>query len=952
MAELVSPGVSVTVTDESFYAAAGTGTVPMILIATAQNKTAPDGTGIAAYTTPAQAGKVKLITSQRELLTNYGNPVFKTLGGTPLHGHELNEYGLQAAYSFLGIANRAYVLRADINLDALEARTSPPTSSPAAGTVWVDSSASRIGLKRWNGTDWVLQSVRVLTALEVDGTSAQDNVLPKSLIGLNGEFAVAYVDSTGTAVSNIKIYQKLNNSWHHVNISDTGTTTSWETASGGLDFQVASHTALPAAKSTGSSLAVGDLVLQTTAPNNGTQIVVSEFNSTTGQFVSSNIVNFEHSREAYAAYDVLGGVENGDLWADFASQSATISLKDQTGPGAITLVRQDAGFQDAVLTTTAVHTAGTVALKIIINDNDVVHDDDGVIEVTFNGFDANNDGNITAGDVITAIQSALSAADPALTQSTEILVSESAGFINVISRNGLDVRFEAGNVAGFGPGSVFIGSEPSPTDPVSFSNWSSLQYVAASGAPSGLVQNGTLWYDSLIADNYVDILRNNQGVWETYAGDVNVAASEPTTRSDRLSALQTGDIWVSAADLENYPALYKWTGTAWAAIDSTDQVSKNGIIFADARATPASSLDADAPNAELYPFDILLWNKRASGGNVKQWNAVTNRWVDYSGNKNDGTPYMLRKAQRQAVVRQLQAAIASNIDIRNESNRFNLISCPGYPELLDEMVTLNTDRKETAFIVADAPLRLAADATSVQNWATNTNNAVENGEDGLTTNYTYSAVYYPHGLTSSLDGTNIVVPASHIALRTLAFNDQVAFPWFAPAGFQRGIVTNATSVGYIDRTSGEYVPVSLSEGQRDALYINKVNPIGNFPNRGLVVFGQKTLSGTTSALDRVNVARLVVYIRERLDDIVRPFLFEPNDEITRQNAKVVVDRFLGNLVSQRGLFDFVTVCDTTNNTPVRIDRNELWIDVAIQPTKSVEFIYIPIRVQNTLGQTN
>jgi phage tail sheath protein FI len=84
---------------------------------------------------------------------------------------------------------------------------------------------------------------------------------------------------------------------------------------------------------------------------------------------------------------------------------------------------------------------------------------------------------------------------------------------------------------------------------------------------------------------------------------------------------------------------------------------------------------------------------------------------------------------------------------------------------------------------------------------------------------------------------------------------------------------------------------------------------------------------------------------------MKPFLFEPNDEITRQNAKVVVDRFLGQLITQRGLFDFLTVCDTTNNTPARIDRNELHIDIAIQPVKAVEFIYIPIRIQNTLGQS-
>jgi len=271
--------------------------------------------------------------------------------------------------------------------------------------------------------------------------------------------------------------------------------------------------------------------------------------------------------------------------------------------------------------------------------------------------------------------------------------------------------------------------------------------------------------------------------------------------------------------------------------------------------------------------------------------------------------------------------------------------------MIDEMIALSTDRRNTAFVVGDTPFRLKADATSLTNWATNANNASENGEDGLLSSSPYAAVYYPSGQSTNLDGTNVVVPSSHIALRSLAFNDQVAFPWFAPAGFQRGLVSNATAVGYVDPTSGEFVPVTLNEGQRDTLYQNKVNPIAQFPGRGLAVFGQKTLNPNASALDRINVARLMVYIRERLDDIVKPFIFEPNDEVTRANAKSVVDGFLDQLIIQRGLFDFITVCDGTNNTPARIDRNELYIDIAIQPVKAVEFIYIPIRIQNTLGQT-
>jgi len=311
----------------------------------------------------------------------------------------------------------------------------------------------------------------------------------------------------------------------------------------------------------------------------------------------------------------------------------------------------------------------------------------------------------------------------------------------------------------------------------------------------------------------------------------------------------------------------------------------------------------------------------------------------------------LRHAQRSMVVRAMQAAVNANEDIRNEGLRFNLIGCPNYTEMMDEMVSLNVDRKETAFVVGDTPMRLAADNTSITEWATNANNAAANGEEGLTVANPYAAVYYPSALTSGLDGTDIMVPPSHMILRTMAYNDQVAYPWFAPAGYQRGLVSNATSVGYLDAETSEYRPVALSQGQRDNLYVNKINPIGTFTGRGIVVFGQKTLNPVASALDRVNVARLVNYIRDRLDEAMRPFLFEPNDDITRQNAKTTVDRFLGQLVTSRGLFDFLTVCDSSNNTPDRIDRNELWVDIAIQPVKSIEFIYVPIRIQNTLGET-
>jgi phage tail sheath protein FI len=225
-----------------------------------------------------------------------------------------------------------------------------------------------------------------------------------------------------------------------------------------------------------------------------------------------------------------------------------------------------------------------------------------------------------------------------------------------------------------------------------------------------------------------------------------------------------------------------------------------------------------------------------------------------------------------------------------------------------------------------------------------------NGEDGVITNSNTAAAYYPSAITSDLDGNDVVVPPSHVVLRTYAYNDQVAYPWFAPAGLTRGVVTNATNVGYLN-SEGEFIPVALTNGQRDVLYGDGnrmgMNPIARFPGQGLFVFGQRTMQSYSSALDRVNVSRLIAYLRERFDPLARPFIFEPNDKITRANAKQVFDSFMSELMAKRAVYDYIVVCDETNNTPARIDKNELWIDVAIEPVKAAEFIYIPIRVVNT-----
>ena len=151
MATLSSPGVSVTVIDESFYTPAAPGTVPLIIVATAANKQNGAGTGIAPGTLATNVGKTYLITSQKDLVDTFGDPVFKTdASNNPIHAGEQNEYGLQAAYSLLGVSNRAYVVRAGIDLASINALANPPAADPSNGTYWLDTNTTSFGI--FNGT--------------------------------------------------------------------------------------------------------------------------------------------------------------------------------------------------------------------------------------------------------------------------------------------------------------------------------------------------------------------------------------------------------------------------------------------------------------------------------------------------------------------------------------------------------------------------------------------------------------------------------------------------------------------------------------------------------------------------------------------------------------------------------------------------------------------------------
>jgi len=1128
---LTSPGVELSVVDESFYTAAEPGTRPLLLLATAGNKPNAAGTGTAPGTLASNSGRVYVITSQRELVETFGDPIFRVdSNNNAINGSELNEYGLQAAYSFLGVSNSAVVLRADIDLNELVPSPSAPGGEPIDGTFWLDTAASQFGVFQWDGNPGSVrggQSFNAKTPLIVLEAnrliqSGQDAGSPKSSVGIIGDYAIAQgvdpitdgelndtISNVAQTTSNVltlwyknrqNIWVKVGspawkNSWPVVKsnaysvddltgsilvndqsisgssiaaiaaaINNNGTlnfagvraeviNNSLEIFSTGVEVVIAdsgsgSDILTKTAISTGTyrtaALAIrphtnipgwrirdtfpgkpanisnrpsGSIWIKITEPNAGARWRLKRYNQNSNQWAPVEVNFYSSSSGALAALDPSrGGI-------GIATDRAFVHYNFEeytSNPIAEFRIMRRARTGATNIRTREITSTNRIPQGVytfVMGESRV-----GTAEIfyaTINLTIGSND--VGAEELVTAISSAGFNNIVADVVGNRVFISHNRGGEIRIADDGDSTNF-VGTILGMYDVNNNLNMYPAPVGDLRFalvaSNWIPLtitpdtatvtrqSYYIQPTAPNTLVENGKIWYSSIVDE--VDIMVHNGRTWVGYrnvdlgAGvgvtDTNgpiVSATAPQEQTDQTD-LVDGDLWIDTGDLENYPALYRFNGTSlsWELIDKTDQTTENGILFADARwatdgqsGTPSSIaellnsnyLDFDAPDPALYPRGMLLWNLRRSGFNVKKFvknyiditgdnlrynssqsdsgfrpttgermeTYYPHRWVTESSNQSDGSGSFGRKAQRKVVQQALQRVANSNQDIRDtERFNYNLLACPGYPELIGEMQTINFDRGLTSFIVGDTPSRLQANATTLTEWGTNIRGAAEDGDIGLVTSDEYLGIFYPWGFTSDNFGRDIVVPPSHMILRMIALNDQVAYPWFAPAGTRRGGITNATSVGFVDE-EGEFRTVALNQGQRDTLYNLKINPISFFVGAGLVNFGQKTRSRGDSALDRINVSRLVIYLRSQLNRLTKPYIFEPNDKITRDEIKAQVETLLLELVGQRAIYDFLVVCDESNNTPNRIDRNELYVDIAIEPVKAIEFIYIPLRIKNT-----
>ena len=206
-----------------------------------------------------------------------------------------------------------------------------------------------------------------------------------------------------------------------------------------------------------------------------------------------------------------------------------------------------------------------------------------------------------------------------------------------------------------------------------------------------------------------------------------------------------------------------------------------------------------------------------------------------------------------------------------------------------------------------------------------------------TRNTSYAAEYWPWcQIVDPGTGNLVWVPASTVIAGVYAYNDSVSEPWFAPAGINRGGLSQVVRVEQ-----------KLSQASRDTLYTGKVNPIATFPGTGVVVYGQKTLQTRASALDRVNVRRLLIALKSYISQVTNNLVFEQNTIATRNQFLSQVNPYLTSVQQRQGLYAYKVIMDDSNNTPDVIDRNELVGQIYLQPTKTAEFIYLDFNVTPT-----
>jgi len=305
----------------------------------------------------------------------------------------------------------------------------------------------------------------------------------------------------------------------------------------------------------------------------------------------------------------------------------------------------------------------------------------------------------------------------------------------------------------------------------------------------------------------------------------------------------------------------------------------------------------------------------------------------------DGAPVEISDYVGTAAVSGSDTATGLQLFADPDTVDVNLLAVPdiSHRTIISEMITLCESRADCICLI-DVPY-----GKSVQQavaWA----NGVGGGATDPTAaiNSSYCAIFYPWvQVFDGYSNSNVWIPPSGHIAGVVAYTDHVADPWWAPAGFNRGKLQDVLDIEH-----------SATQGERDYMYANGnvINPIVDYAGQGIVVYGQRTGTRTSSALDRINVRRMMLYLRKAVSTAVRSLLFEPNDEETWAAFRNLVNPVCDDIKARRGITEFEVVCDETTNTSAVRARNEMRGKVLIVPTRAAEMISIDFVVLNNEAQ--
>ena len=357
-----------------------------------------------------------------------------------------------------------------------------------------------------------------------------------------------------------------------------------------------------------------------------------------------------------------------------------------------------------------------------------------------------------------------------------------------------------------------------------------------------------------------------------------------------------------------------------------EYVNKSNYIRVSAVNTPTLNyLGTDGITVNVDSSDVSFSGSLPTAGQSGSFYSATGK--NFPDNRKANFHEDISNSDTQGLT---AANYADSISILENKDEyvFNIVSAPGliydfgnHKTQIDSIVSLAENRGDCIAVV------------DLEQYGATVSNVTA---AAATINTSYGAAYWPWLQTQSSTGKNVWIPASTIIPGVYAFTDGAAAPWFAPAGLTRG--------GISDVIQAER---KLTRTQRDTLYKSNVNPIATFPGAGINVFGQKTLQKKSSALDRVNVRRLLIALKKFIGDVSRNLVFEQNTTATRNNFLAQVNPYLESVVQRQGLFAFRVQMDETNNTADTIDRNQLIGQVFIQPAKTVEFIVLDFTIEPT-----